>query len=99
MAALAAELQRVGATVVEHDDRLEITGGELHGATWGCYEDHRMATTGALIGLVTEGIELDDVRCTSKTLPQFVAMWNAMLAGTTPGPEEEPPTSFISLSL
>lgn len=99
VAALAAELQRVGATVVEHDDRLEITGGELHGATWGCYEDHRMATTGALIGLVTEGIELDDVRCTSKTLPQFVAMWNAMLAGTTPGPEEEPPTSFISLSL
>lgn len=99
VAALAAELERVGASVTERDDELEITGGELHGATWGCYEDHRMATTGALIGLVTEGIELDDVKCTSKTLPQFVPMWNAMLTGTSPGPEEEPPTSFISLSL
>lgn len=100
VAALAAELGRIGVPVVEGDDSLEITGGaELHGELWRCYEDHRMATAGALVGLAVEGITLDDVQCTSKTLPQFVQLWNAMLTGSAPTPDDEPPTSFISLTL
>ena len=95
VAALAAELRRVGADVDELDDALVIRPGELHGALWQCYEDHRMATSGALVGLAVEGVELDDVACTSKTLPQFAAMWGRMLAG---GPEESS-TSFVALEL
>ena len=38
-----------------------------------------MATAGAILGLVTPGIEVDDVGSTSKTLPGFPALWAAML--------------------
>ncbi|WP_446919425.1 hypothetical protein, partial [Klebsiella pneumoniae] len=40
-----------------------------------CYADHRMAHAGALLGLVIDGVELDDITCTSKTMPQFPQMW------------------------
>ena len=30
-----------------------------------------MATTGALIGLAVEGVEVDDIGTTAKTLPEF----------------------------
>ena len=39
-----------------------------------------MATFGAILGLVTPGITVDDIACTSKTLPTFEAMW-AVLVG------------------
>mgnify|MGYP001758029530 FL=1 len=40
-----------------------------------------MATAGAIIGLVVEGVEVDDIECTSKTLPGFATMWEEMLRG------------------
>ncbi|NLT25583.1 MAG: 3-phosphoshikimate 1-carboxyvinyltransferase [Microbacteriaceae bacterium] len=95
VAALAAELGRVGADVDELEDALVIRPGELHGALWECYEDHRMATSGALVGLAVDGVELDDVGCVSKTLPQFVPMWQRMLAGEP----DESTTSFVALEL
>ncbi|NLA65980.1 MAG: hypothetical protein GX862_08710, partial [Leucobacter sp.] len=51
----------------------------LHGGLWHAYADHRIATTGALIGLVIDGVEIDDIGSTSKTLPQFVELWHRML--------------------
>ncbi|RRJ88667.1 3-phosphoshikimate 1-carboxyvinyltransferase [Gulosibacter macacae] len=98
VAALAAELTRIGAEVEELPDALVIRPGELHGALWQCYEDHRMATSGALVGLAIDGIELDDVGSTSKTLPQFVAMWRAMITGAPHEPESND-TSFLSLGI
>ena len=44
----------------------------------------RLALTvlaGALIGLAVPGVEVDDVATTAKTIPDFVGMWTAMLAG------------------
>jgi 3-phosphoshikimate 1-carboxyvinyltransferase len=38
-----------------------------------------MATAGAVLGLVVDGVEVDDIACTSKTLPDFVGMWSALL--------------------
>src|SRR4030095_9187355 len=75
VAALATELGKVGATVVEHPDGLEITPGELRAATFETYADHRMAHAAAVIGLAVEGIRLSDVACTSKTLPEFPQLW------------------------
>ncbi|WP_291085432.1 3-phosphoshikimate 1-carboxyvinyltransferase [Dietzia sp. UBA5065] len=81
LAALAAELGAVGCGVTELDDGLEITPGPLRGAPWRAYADHRMATAGAIIGLVAQGVEVDDIESTSKTMPGFTRMWADMLAG------------------
>ncbi|WP_296133301.1 3-phosphoshikimate 1-carboxyvinyltransferase [uncultured Corynebacterium sp.] len=81
LAALAAEINGLGGNVTELDDGLRITPAPLHGGKWHAYADHRMATAGAIIGLVVEGVEVDDIECTSKTLPGFATMWEEMLRG------------------
>jgi 3-phosphoshikimate 1-carboxyvinyltransferase len=40
-----------------------------------------MATAGAVLGLVVDGVTVDDIGCTEKTLPDFPGMW-AALVGT-----------------
>jgi 3-phosphoshikimate 1-carboxyvinyltransferase len=77
--ALATELTTIGARTEELDDGLEITPGPLHGAVFETYEDHRMATAGAIIGLRVPGVQVVDVGTTQKTLPDFVGMWLSML--------------------
>ncbi|MFN3602609.1 MAG: 3-phosphoshikimate 1-carboxyvinyltransferase [Dietzia sp.] len=81
LAALAAELGAVGCGVTESHDGLEITPAPLTGAPWRAYADHRMATAGAIVGLVVPGVEVDDIDSTAKTMPGFTAMWADMLAG------------------
>lgn len=80
LAALAADLGAIGCHVEELEDGLVITPGQLHGGSWGAFEDHRMATTGALIGLAVPGVVIDDLGTTGKTLPEFQALWERMLA-------------------
>lgn len=82
--ALATELAKVGARTVEHEDSLEIHPGPLTGCTFATYEDHRMATAGAIIGLRVPGIRVVDVETTRKTLPDFVGMWLSMLHTDSP---------------
>jgi 3-phosphoshikimate 1-carboxyvinyltransferase len=81
LAALHHELTGLGADVVEEEDGLVITPAALHGGTWRAYADHRMATAGAVLGLVVDGVEVDDIGATTKTLPDFPGLWSAMLAG------------------
>ena len=50
-----------------------------HGGVFETYDDHRMATAAAVIGLVVPGVSVVDVATTGKTLPGFVAMWTSML--------------------
>jgi 3-phosphoshikimate 1-carboxyvinyltransferase len=38
-----------------------------------------MAQAAAIIGLAVPDIELDDVRVVSKTLPEFVELWDDLL--------------------
>ena len=80
LAALAAEINRVGGICRETPDGLEIDPSDnLHGALWETYEDHRMATSGAIIGLRVPGIQVEDISTTSKTMPNFAQMWLTML--------------------
>jgi 3-phosphoshikimate 1-carboxyvinyltransferase len=80
LAALAAEINRIGGIARETADGLEIDpSNNLHGALWQTYEDHRMATAGAIIGLRVPGIEIEDITTTSKTMPDFAQMWQTML--------------------
>lgn len=80
LAALATEINRIGGVCRETADGLEIDPSEtLHGALWHTYEDHRMATAGAIIGLRVPGIEIEDIRTTSKTMPTFDRLWVDMI--------------------
>ena len=81
LTALATEINRLGGRVTETDDGLRIESATLHGGRWLSYADHRMATAGALIGLVTDDVDVDDIETTAKTLPDFPAMWQRMIAG------------------
>jgi 3-phosphoshikimate 1-carboxyvinyltransferase len=84
LAALATEISALGGDVRETVDGLEIRPRPLRGdpaRPWGTYADHRMATAGAILGLVVPGIAVDDIAATAKTMPEFPASWSAMLAG------------------
>jgi 3-phosphoshikimate 1-carboxyvinyltransferase len=81
IAALVAELRGLGGEADELADGIRIVPRPLHGGTWHAHHDHRMATTGALIGLAVPGVEVDDIGTTAKTMPEFPEMWRRMLAG------------------
>lgn len=82
LAALTAELAKIGVRAYEDGDDLVIEGGgPTRAAVIDSYEDHRMATFGAILGLRIDGIEVIDIETTSKTLPEFVAMWNRAFGG------------------
>ena len=71
LAALAAELRKFGAEILERPDGLRIAPKALHAASIDTYDDHRMAMSMALVGLVLPGVVIRDPRCTSKTYPDF----------------------------
>lgn len=81
LAALATELNKLGGDVTETDDGLVIRPAPLHGGLFATYEDHRLATAGALLGLAVPGVEVENVATTGKTLPGFTDLWDRMLAG------------------
>jgi 3-phosphoshikimate 1-carboxyvinyltransferase len=73
LAALAAELRKIGASVDERTDGLTIRPAPLRGAIIETYNDHRMAMSMALVGLRVPGIVIRDPACVSKTYPGFFA--------------------------
>ncbi|MFD3665942.1 3-phosphoshikimate 1-carboxyvinyltransferase [Streptomyces sp. NPDC058659] len=79
LAALTKEINELGGDVTETEDGLRIRPRPLHGGVFHTYHDHRMATAGAVIGLAVEGVEIEDVATTAKTLPDFPRMWTEML--------------------
>jgi len=83
LAALTAEINALGGAVTESDDGLHLEPRQLHGGIWHSYEDHRMSTAGAIIGLAIPGVEIEGIESTAKTLPQFPQLW-ATLVGDAP---------------
>ncbi|SCK31703.1 3-phosphoshikimate 1-carboxyvinyltransferase [Streptomyces sp. WMMB 322] len=84
LAALTREINGLGGDVTETEDSLRIRPRPLHGGVFHTYDDHRLATAGALLGLVTEGVKVENIATTGKTLPGFDGMWAKML-GTDGG--------------
>lgn len=99
LAALAAEITALGGDVTELEDGLAITPRPLHGGAWKSYEDHRMATAGALLGLVVPGISIDDIGTTAKTLPQFPELWTSGMLqhASSPSPDAPSAPGFIGI--
>lgn len=81
LAAIVAEIGRLGGRARETADGVEIDPSPLHGAELETYADHRMATFAAIIGLRVPGVRVRDVATTAKTLPDFTGMWHGMLLG------------------
>ena len=79
LASLVTEINRLGGNATELPDGIHLEPATLHGGHWHSYEDHRMATAGAIIGLAVDGVFVNDIGTTSKTLPDFPAMWTGML--------------------
>ncbi len=80
LAALTREINSLGGNVTEEETALHITPTPLHSGVFHTYEDHRIATAGAVIGLVVDGIEVENVATTRKTLTDFPGLWKSLLA-------------------
>ncbi|WP_100836428.1 3-phosphoshikimate 1-carboxyvinyltransferase [Kitasatospora fiedleri] len=79
LAALAKEINGLGGDVSETEDGLRIRPRPLHGGVFHTYEDHRLATAAAVLGLAVEGVLVENVATTAKTLPDFPQMWADLL--------------------
>lgn len=96
--AMRAELGRVGVLVEPLADRAGSVRivppqgglaphGDDHEVAFETYDDHRMAMSLALLGLVRPGISVRNPRCVAKTYPTFwadlAALWSAAAAGSS----------------
>ncbi|NIP16354.1 MAG: 3-phosphoshikimate 1-carboxyvinyltransferase [Pseudomonadales bacterium] len=72
LAAMATELKKVGAEVVESEDSLTVNPPKnLNAATIDTYDDHRMAMCFSLAALGGVEITINDPDCVSKTFPRY----------------------------
>ncbi len=85
LAAIAREVNALGGNVVEEETALHITPAPLHGGTFHTYEDHRLATAGAMIGLRVKDVQVENIETTQKTLPDFPGAWADLLAQSQKG--------------
>lgn len=72
LAAMANELRKVGARVVETSDALSVTPPQrLRGAAIRTYDDHRMAMCFSLVALGGVPVRIQDPDCVAKTYPDY----------------------------
>ncbi|MBW8173794.1 3-phosphoshikimate 1-carboxyvinyltransferase [Ornithinimicrobium sp. Arc0846-15] len=75
LAALQAELGRMGSEIEQTADGLTIEPRWLGPALLQTYHDHRMAMAAAVLGAVVPGTRVEDVETTAKTFPGFEHVW------------------------
>lgn len=78
LAALTTEISALGGDITQTQTSLHIKPTSLHGGIFHTYEDHRLATAGAAIGLAVPGIEVENIATTRKTLPDFAGLWSSL---------------------
>jgi 3-phosphoshikimate 1-carboxyvinyltransferase len=72
LAAMAAELRKLGAVVEEGADYLKISPGKLKAdVAIDTYDDHRMAMSFSLAALGGVPVTINDPECVSKTFPGY----------------------------
>jgi 3-phosphoshikimate 1-carboxyvinyltransferase len=86
LAALATEINALirpsGGEVIEESDSLTIKPADS-GVTsrsphlFHTYEDHRLATAGAILGLAIRDVVVENIETTRKTLPDFPGLWSS----------------------
>jgi 3-phosphoshikimate 1-carboxyvinyltransferase len=79
LSAMATELRKVGASVVEGEDFIEITPpAQLLEAAIDTYDDHRMAMCFSLVALGDTPVTINDPGCTAKTFPQYFDLFKTL---------------------
>ena len=71
LAAVRAELGKMGISAQIRDDSLVVSGGSPHGAEIETYNDHRMAMSFAIAGLRIPGMTIKNESCVAKSFPGF----------------------------
>ena len=71
--AIAENLKKIGAIVTEYDDSLKIVGQDslLGNSVIEAFNDHRIAMSFAIAGLVSDNITIDNPNCVNKSFPHF----------------------------
>jgi 3-phosphoshikimate 1-carboxyvinyltransferase len=69
--ALMEELKKMGIQVEEGEEWLAIEGGGAHGAEIDTHDDHRLAMSFAILGLVVPGMKIKGEECVAKSFPDF----------------------------
>jgi 3-phosphoshikimate 1-carboxyvinyltransferase len=80
LAALETEFNALGGDVNQTADGLEIRPKPLHGGLFGTYHDHRMAHAAAVVGLAVDGVAIENIGTTAKTMPEFPDLWSALVS-------------------
>jgi 3-phosphoshikimate 1-carboxyvinyltransferase len=79
IAAMAAELEKVGAEVEAGADYLRVTPPQrLRPATIHTYDDHRMAMCFSLVALGGVPVRIEDPDCVGKTFPDYFSAFAAI---------------------
>jgi 3-phosphoshikimate 1-carboxyvinyltransferase len=81
LAALTREINGLGGKVSEEESALHFQPAPLHSGIFHTYEDHRLATAGAVLGLVVDGIDVENIETTRKTITDFPGLWSETLNG------------------
>jgi 3-phosphoshikimate 1-carboxyvinyltransferase len=79
LAALTREINSIGGRVTEEQSALHFDPSILGAGVFHTYEDHRLATAGAVIGLITPGIKVENIATTRKTLTDFPGLWKSLV--------------------
>jgi 3-phosphoshikimate 1-carboxyvinyltransferase len=82
LAALVRELTSLGGDVRETEDGLTVNPRPMTGGTFHTYDDHRIAMAAAVLGLGVDGVQVEDIATTRKTVPDFAGSWLRMLAAS-----------------
>jgi len=77
-------IRALGGGADETSDGIAVMPAPLDGAVWKAFADHRMATSGALLGLGVRGVVVDDISSTGKTLPEFPELWAGLVESSAP---------------
>ena len=76
LSAMATELRKLGAEVVEGEDFIEITPpAQIQSAAIDTYDDHRMAMCFSLAAFGSAPITINDPGCTRKTFPEYFELF------------------------
>lgn len=76
LTAMATELRKVGAEVIEGDDYIEVTPpAKIKSAAIDTYDDHRMAMCFSLASMGDAAITINDPGCTAKTFPSYFELF------------------------
>ena len=82
LAALVTELAKTGVRAEELEDGLVIAGGKPRGAEIETYNDHRIAMSFAVLGLVAPGMRIRNPDCVGKSFPGFWAELEKLYGST-----------------